>query len=159
MPMRVSFDLDEALFVNPETHKAEPPLPFPYNKLYRERLRLGTPELIKQIQSEGIEVWVYTSSYRTQSYIKGLFKKYGVRFDGIINAQRHAEEVQEGRKMIMPQKMPGLYHISLHIDDEESVVISGRAHGFNVYRLNEQDDEWTRKIMDRIHVIKNNMKR
>ena len=27
--MRVSFDLDEVLFVNPETHKTEPRLPFP----------------------------------------------------------------------------------------------------------------------------------
>ena len=27
--MRVSFDLDEVLFVSPKTHKTEPPLSFP----------------------------------------------------------------------------------------------------------------------------------
>ncbi len=41
--MRVSFDLDEVLFVAPGLVKAESPLSFPFNKLYKERLRLGTP--------------------------------------------------------------------------------------------------------------------
>ena len=35
--MRISFDLDEVLFVSTETHKAEPPLIFPLNKIFRER--------------------------------------------------------------------------------------------------------------------------
>ena len=65
--MRVSFDLDEVLFVSPETHKTEPPLPFPFNKIYKERLRLGTPDLVKALQDMGYEVWVYTSSFRTAS--------------------------------------------------------------------------------------------
>ena len=39
--MRVSFDLDEVLFVSPKTHKTEPPPPFPFNRLFVERLRLG----------------------------------------------------------------------------------------------------------------------
>ena len=38
--MRVSFDLDEVLFVSPQTHKTEPPLPFPLNRFFKERLRL-----------------------------------------------------------------------------------------------------------------------
>ena len=42
--MRVSFDLDEVLFVLPETHKTEPPLRFPFNLIYKERLRI---QLIK----------------------------------------------------------------------------------------------------------------
>ena len=47
--MRVSFDLDEVLFVSPETHKTEPALPFPLKNIYKERLRLGTPELIHEL--------------------------------------------------------------------------------------------------------------
>ena len=84
--MRVSFDLDEVLFVSPATHKTEPPLAFPFNKIYKERLRFGTPELIRKLQEMGYEVWVYTSSFRTESYIKHLFRCYGVVFDGIVNA-------------------------------------------------------------------------
>jgi hypothetical protein len=58
--MRVSFDLDEVLFVSPETHKAEPPLIFPLRILYMERLRLGAPALLRRLQELGYEVWIYT---------------------------------------------------------------------------------------------------
>ena len=126
MKMRVSFDLDEVLFVSPNTHKTEPELRFPLNKIYKERLRLGTPELINTLQKMDYEVWVYTSSYRTERYIKGLFRLYGVRFNGIVNATRHLKEVQRDNKTILPQKMPSRYRISLHVDDEMVICASGR---------------------------------
>ncbi|MBQ4045648.1 MAG: HAD family hydrolase [Lachnospiraceae bacterium] len=153
--IRVSFDLDEVLFVSPATHKTEPPLHFPFNKIYKERLRLGTPKLIPALRAEGIEVWVYTSSYRTESYIRNLFRHYGVRFDGIINAQRHMKEVQEGRREIMPNKLPNFYHISLHVDDETVFASYGKQYGFKVYELNAQDDDWADKIIEQVRQIKN----
>ena len=36
--MRVSFDLDEVLFVSPENHKVEPQPRFPLSAIYKERL-------------------------------------------------------------------------------------------------------------------------
>ena len=153
--MRVSFDLDEVLFVSPLTHKTEPPLRFPFNLIYKERLRLGTPELINELQSLGYEVWVYTSSFRTESYIRGLFKHYKVHFDGIINAQRHLKEVQRDNKMILPQKLPSRYRISLHIDDESVVCNMGPQYGFKTYQLDAQDDYWKDKIIKRAEHIKN----
>ena len=60
--MRVSFDLDEVLFVSPKTHKTEPPPRFPFNRIYQERLRLGTPDLIHRLQSLGYDVLMYGST-------------------------------------------------------------------------------------------------
>ena len=57
--MRVSFDLDEVLFVSPDTHKTEPPLGFPLNKIFKERLRLGTPRLINRLQELGYEAGIF----------------------------------------------------------------------------------------------------
>jgi len=145
--MRVSFDLDEVLFVSPATHKTEPPLSFPFNRIYRERLRLGTPELIRTLQDMGYQVWIYTSSYRSEGYIRGLFRHYGVRFDGIVNAQRHLREVQRDRKEALPQKLPNYYRISLHVDDEAVVCTNGRRYGYEVYQLDAQDDDWKEKII------------
>lgn len=156
-PMRVSFDLDEVLFVLPETHKVEPALPFPFCHLFKERLRLGTPALIKELQRQGFEVWVYTSSFRSERYIRTLFRLYGVKFDGIVNGERHEREVQAGHKERLPNKMPNHYQISLHVDDEAIIAISGRDHGFNVYQLFAQDDEWAEKIIARVHTIQKNM--
>lgn len=158
-PMRVSFDLDEVLFVLPETHKTEPPLPFPFRLLYKEQLRLGAPRLIKELQREGFEVWVYTSSFRSEKYIRRLFRHYGIRFDSIVNGQRHEREVQAGHRERLPNKMPNHYHIALHVDDEANIVASGRDHGFNVYQLFAQDDEWVEKILARVHLIQRNMQR
>ena len=152
--MRISFDLDEVLFVFPETHKTEPPLKFPFNKIYKERLRLGTPRLINRLQELGYEVWVYTSSFRTEKYIKRLFWHYGVRFDGIVNGTRHLKEVQRDKKTTLPQKVPSRYRISLHIDDETVICSLARQYGFNAYQLDAQDDDWEDKVVQRAEQIK-----
>ena len=152
--MRISFDLDEVLFVSPETHKTEPPLHYPLNRIYKEHLRLGTPELINELQKLGYDVWVYTSSFRTESYIRRLFRHYGVHFNGIVNGTRHQKEVQRDRKEILPQKMPGYYQITLHVDDETVICSMGREYGFYTYQLDAQDDDWKDKIIARADEIR-----
>ena len=145
--MRVSFDLDEVLFVSPRTHKTEPAPPFPWDRIFPERLRLGTPELIRSLQAAGYQVWIYTSSERSERYIRRLFRRYGVELDGIVNAQRHLREVQGNRRERLPQKVPSRYRISLHVDDEAVIASWGREYGFHTYLLNAQDDDWKEKII------------
>lgn len=152
--MRVSFDLDEVLFVFPENVKAEPELKFPWNRIYKERLRLGTPDLINRLQELGYEVWVYTSSYRTEKYVKGLFRHYGVKFDGIVNATRHLKEVQRDSTQILPQKVPSRYRIALHVDDETVICSYGREFGFEAFQLDGPDDEWKEKVIARAEEVK-----
>ena len=152
--MRVSFDLDEVLFVSPKTHRTEPPLPFPLRNFYKEHLRFGTPELIRTLQSMGYEVWVYTSSFRSEAYIRRLFRCYGIKFDGIVNGDRHLREVQRDRRETLPQKVPSHYRISLHVDDAAVIVTSGRQMGFNVYQLDAQDDNWKEKVIARADEIR-----
>ena len=152
--MRVSFDLDEVLFVDPKTHKTEKALPFPLNKIYKERLRLGTPELIWELQILGYEVWVYTSSFRSESYIRNLFRFYGVKFNGIVNGDRHLREVQRNNPTTLPQKLPNRYRISLHVDDEAVICSMGAQYGFRTYQLDAEDDEWKEKIIKRAEEIK-----
>ncbi|AOZ95404.1 hypothetical protein bhn_I0370 [Butyrivibrio hungatei] len=152
--MRVSFDLDEVLFVSPLTHKTEPELMFPFNKIFKERLRLGTPDLINGLQALGYEVWVYTSSFRSERYIRTLFRLYKVKFDGIINGNRHLREVQKDHKETLPQKLPNRYRISLHVDDETVICSWGREYGFNTYQLEAQDDDWKDKIIARAEEIR-----
>ena len=126
----------------------------PLNLIFKERLRLGTPELVKKLQAMGYEVWVYTSSFRTERYIRTLFRLYGVRFDGIINATRHLKEVQRNNNTVLPQKMPSYYRISLHVDDETVICTLGRQYGFRTYQLDAQDDDWKEKIIARAEEIR-----
>lgn len=152
--MRISFDLDEVLFVRPDTHKVETQLIFPFNIIFKERLRYGTPHLINTLQKMGYEVWVYTSSFRSEFYIKTLFRCYGIKFDQIVNAQRHLKEVQGKRKQILPQKMPSHYHIKLHVDDESVICSYGKQNGYAAYQLDAPDDEWTDKIIAKAEEVK-----
>lgn len=152
--MRISFDLDDVLFVSPDRYETEPALRFPFNRIYTDRLRKGAPELIHRLQEQGFEVWVYTSSYRTLPYIRGLFRAYGVHFDSIVNGYRHEEEVQSKRKQSLPQKMPQFYHISLHIDDEKAVEKNGRIYGFRTYRVFEPDDHWVEKVLNEANRVR-----
>ena len=157
--MRVSFDLDEVLFVFPDAVEAEPALKFPWNRMYRERLRLGTPELIHELQALGYEVWVYTSSFRSERYIRQLFRHYGVKFDGIVNGTRHLKEVQRDSTQTLPQKVPSRYRIALHVDDESVICSYGREYGFDAFQLNAQDDEWKEKVIARAAEVKRKWER
>ena len=145
--MKVSFDLDEVLFVDPKRFEIEKPPRGLAGLFYKERLRKGTVNLMHKLQSEGFEIWVYTSSYRSVQYIDNLFRLYGVRFDGIVNAQRHEMEVQGGHRQRLPQKMPSYFRISLHIDDEENIVKSSRTFGFRSFRICEPDEHWAEKVL------------
>ena len=152
--MRVSFDLDEVLFVSPDTHKTEPQLPLPLRLIYKERLRQGTPELIRSLQQLGYEVWIYTSSFRSEKYIRHYFRLHGIRLDQIVNADRHLKEVQGGHSETLPQKMPSHYRISLHVDDEYVIYHAGKQYGFNVYHLDAEDNQWKEKIIERAEEIR-----
>ncbi|MDE6672370.1 MAG: HAD family hydrolase [Ruminococcus sp.] len=152
--MIISFDLDETLFINPEKVPAEDGLKFPLDRIYRDRLRKGTPELLQWINNSGIKLWIYTTSYRSKRYIKNIFRHYGVKIDNIINGKHHAEEVQKNNTEILPSKYPSKYHIDLHVDDEISVYQNGISYGFRVYLLKENDDDWTDNIRTEILRIK-----
>lgn len=102
----------------------------------------------------GYEVWIYTSSYRSESYIRNLFKYYGVRFDGIVNAERHIKEVQSRSSTILPQKVPSRYHIALHVDDESVICSYGREYGFETYQLDAPDKDWKDKVIARAEEVK-----
>ena len=145
--MRVSFDLDEVLFVDPKTFEVEDPPPFPLSLMYRERLRKGTVQLIHDLQDDGFEVWIYTSSFRTEPYIRSLFRCYGIQLNGVINSQRHLKEVQRHHSNPLPQKMPGFYHIALHIDDEDVIHQYGKRYGFRTYKVCEPDPEWADHVL------------
>lgn len=151
--MKVSFDLDDTLFVSPENFKTEAELKFPFNKIYKERLRFGTIDLMRWIKEKGIELWVYTTSFRSERYIRFLFRCYGIKLDSVVNGERHIREVQADKKETMPSKYPGKYRIDLHIDDDISVAQNGRVYGFKVFLIGAQDEQWTDKIKKEIRNI------
>ena len=151
--MIVSFDLDDTLFVSPSRFKTEEELGFPWNKIYKERLRYGTKALIEKLHNHGIQVWIYTTSFRSERYIRRLFRHYGIKLDQVINGDRHQREVQGDKRDPMPSKFPSKYRIDLHIDDDKSVLQNGRTYGFKVLIIGPPDDMWADKIWEEVERI------
>lgn len=151
--MIISFDLDDTLFVNPEITDTEKPLRFPFNLIYRDRLRLGTVELLSEINNSGICLWIYTTSFRSERYIKSLFRHYGIKIDNVVNGERHQKEVQGNKKEAMPSKYPSKYRIDLHVDDDISVAQNGKIYGFKVYLIDSGDSCWVNSIRQEIRRI------
>ena len=152
--MIVSFDLDDTLFVDPHNFDTEPPLRFPYKFFYKERLRLGTIQLLSKIQKNNISLWVYTTSFRSEKYIKSLFRCYGIKIDNVINGERHQKEVQGNKLQAMPSKYPSKYRIDLHIDDDVSVYQNGIRYGFKVFLIKNEDIDWVNNIWNEIERMK-----
>ena len=46
--------------------------------------------LLRELRSEGHEVWVYTTSLREPVRLRLWFAALGVRLEGIVNGTRHA---------------------------------------------------------------------
>ena len=152
--MIVSFDLDDTLFIDPLVVKAEKRLHFPFRYIYRERLRLGSIELLSKIRGSGVKLWIYTTSFRSERYIKSLFKHYGITIDNVINGDRHRKEVQGERRESLPSKYPSKYRIDLHVDDDVSVYQNGKIYGFQVFWLKDSHEDWHELVWDEIQRIK-----
>jgi len=152
--LRISFDLDDTLFINPDKTPAEPGLPFLLSRLYPDRLRAGTVSLMHWLRENQIEIYIYTTSFRSERYIRKLFRHYHILIDVVINGARHAREVQGSKAEAMPSKYPSHYRIDLHVDDDVSVLENGRYYGFRVYLIEEHDPDWTEKLIRQIMRLK-----
>jgi hypothetical protein len=157
--MRISFDLDDTLFVNKDMVKVEKELRFPYKYFYQERLRYGTIDLLKKIIDNKIDLWIYTTSFRSPMYIKNYFNGYGIKIKSknIVNGDRHMKEIQGNRNEILPSKYPVKYKIDLHIDDDISVKQNGDQYGFKVFLINDNMTNWADEIWESIIKIKSTL--
>ncbi len=99
------------------------------------------------------KVWIYTTSYRSEHYIRNLFRCYGIKLDTIVNGEKHAQEVQRDRREAMPSKYAAKYRIDLHIDDNISVAQNGKIYGFKVFLVGGQDDNWIEKVIEEVERI------
>jgi hypothetical protein len=120
--MRISFDVDDTL-VCCGAVPGEQFLPWWWRWLYPEVLRRGTRSLLHQLARRRCELWIYTTSFRSERYLRGWFARLSVRLGGVVNQQRHDEVV--GRQG--PSKYPPAFDIDLHVDDSEGVGIRARG--------------------------------
>ena len=144
---QVTLDLDEVVFCFGEDTLAEKPLPFPYNKLFKERIRYGIPALLHFLSKQGYDIWVYTAQYYSYEYIRAYFKRYSVKVDGIITGTARkirgkAEAEKKTEKLFANQ-----YSETLHIDRDAILRTKRKSNQFEEYPVEAQPSEWSHTVM------------
>ncbi len=149
--MRIAFDLDDTLI--PTSHAfsvGSHQLGFPLNLIFKEELRTGAVELM-QCLSEDHEVWIYTTSLRSQFYIKTWLYFCGVRLSGVINSQVHLKRVAHSKYSGF-SKAPALFGISLMVDDSLGVRMECEWQGCNSIIVKPTDDDWVAKVKNEMRL-------
>ncbi|AMJ66793.1 hypothetical protein [Hymenobacter sp. PAMC 26628] len=140
--MRIAFDLDNTLIRCGYDFPLERPRRSRLARLLgSEGLREGVVELAEYCRQQGWEVWIYTTSYRSDWHIHQLFWLHGISLDGVVNQQRHSREVT-----VRCTKHPLSFGIDLLIDDSEGVRIEAERHNFRMLVVAPDDDQWAQKV-------------
>lgn len=145
--LRIAFDLDGTLV--PDGRRLEPGLErpsIPVQWIFRERLRAGTPALLRDLHREGHELWIYTTSLRSETYIRWWFRMAGAPIRGVVNHDRHRWRISALGLGRPPSKHPPSFGIDLLIDDSAGVAAEGREHGFHVVEIDPRDADWASNV-------------
>lgn len=136
--MRIAFDLDDTL-ISPEFPAEE--CPWYRRILLKEKLRRGTKQLFRKLENHGHEIWIYTTSCRSETYISHLFRAYGLKLAGIVNQDRH------NRLNAPSSKYPPAFEIDVLIDDSPGVEQEGRTHGFKTITVLRDNQDWVNDVL------------
>lgn len=146
--MRISFDLDDTLICYDPAVPREPNrVPFWLQSWFNEPLRRGTVQLMRQLQSSGWDIWIYTTSYRSPGQVKRWFRFYGIDIAAVINQELHEQWVKRSPFQRYVSKFPPAFDIVLHVDDLEGVKLEGEENGFDVVVVDMTDEEWAAKVL------------
>lgn len=143
--MRISFDLDDTLICYGGDTACAPRLPLLLRLLvHDEPLRHGTRELVRELQSRGHEVWIYTSSGRRRRWIRLWLRLHGVRVADVVDHARHVGCFGCGS---LPTKRPRSFGIHVHIDNSRGVAMEGETYGFNVCVIDPCAPDWAEQVL------------
>ena len=145
---RVTLDLDEVIFCQGEDEPAEKPLPFPYNRFYKERIRCGIPALLHYLSKLDYDVWVYTAKYYSFEYIRAFFRHYSVRLDGIITGTARKAEKHEEENKRVETMLRNRYEETLMIDQSMVVRTGQIGKRYEVFQFEAEPSEWSQAVMD-----------
>ena len=142
--MRIAFDIDGTLTPLGRGQFSSVHLPFPMRMVFREPLREGAIQLMRGLHADGHDLWIYTSSLRSKSYIHLWFLLFGIRLGGAINGDTHSRALRD--RAVKPSKFPPAFGIDLLIDDSAGVETEGKMHGFTVLVVDPGDVDWACRV-------------
>lgn len=150
--MNISFDLDSTLIPNGKEFETEKRSGIA--KLFGiEEMRKGTPELISDLQNQGHQIHIYTTSFRTKEKIRRTLKYYGIKVNRIVTEKENRRVLKS--RNINSSKFPTAFDFDLHIDDLKGVGIESKRFNFKAIIVKSTDKKWIEKIKIGIKTLGN----
>lgn len=137
----VTIDLDEVLF-KAEANGENTDIPFPQNLIYKKNIRANASALIREFQHQGYDVWIYTGSYMSEQYIRGLFLINNCHVDGIVNSINAKKNSKKLREIFRTK-----YHTILHVDNETLTIVNTKTKKYEILDINDSSDGWASAIV------------
>ena len=143
---RVAFDLDGTLIPAPGEAMPIEALGLLARLVSSEPLRAGTTQLFRELQRQGHELWLYTTSFRNPLRLRLWFWAVGIHLNGVINQRIHDDALRH--QSIRSSKYPPAFGIDVLVDDSEGVRLEGERHGFAVLVLQPEEPAWHEHVHD-----------
>ncbi|MBR2281249.1 MAG: ParB N-terminal domain-containing protein [Spirochaetales bacterium] len=140
----ISFDLDEVLICDGKSVAADRSPRFPFNLIYRERIRQSIGACFKELGRLGFDIWVYTGSYRSKGYMEGLLRHHRAKVDGIMNGLK-AKRPGSGISKAFKDK----YKVIVHADNDSVVWIDTGTREFEDIKVSS-DDDWASQVIQKV---------
>lgn len=146
---RVALDLDEVVFRKEGEGPLEKPLPFPWNRIYKERLRLGIPALFHYLNKKGYDIWVYSAGYYSADYIQRLLERHHAEICGAVTGigRKTSDNTAEARKELETM-ITSTYRYTVHIDSDTILRISSQTKDIREYDIPGAAEDWSRQVME-----------
>ena len=133
----VSFDLDEVLLTDGKRCPAAPNFIFPFNLIYKKRLRKNAHLLINELRRMGFEVWVYTGEFYSDDYVNFMFKLCGTKIDGVVCGSKRQKNDHRVSRAFTEK-----FDVSVQIFNQMISVVNNRTKEFNVEQIPESGSAW-----------------
>lgn len=140
----VTIDFDEVLFSDSIQRNSDS-ITFPYNLIYKKNIRENANLLVREFQQMGYDVWIYTGSYLSDTYIRGLFRMNKCHVNGIVNGLNEKKNPQR-LKEIFRQK----YSTVLHVDNEAFTIVNTRNKKYDIVDISSAEKEWAASVVSHV---------
>lgn len=143
---RVTLDLDEVVFREPEDPEVEVLPKASLAKKYPKRLRLGIPALFHFLTKNGYDIWVYSANYYSIDDIKDYFKQYAVNVDGIITGTAKKKASSSKAEKNMEKLVANHYPETIHIDNDLVLETNGRGTEYREFQI-DTESGWSKEVI------------
>ena len=114
----------------------------------KQGVRRGAVELMRSLQRDGWEIWIYTLGALPSHQVRLFFALNGVKLGGVITGHEHQNAVRLGLAPRTSIKHAPAFDLDLIIDDKDVTAQAGLRYGFETLKVTNCHKDWTLSIRE-----------